>query len=86
MPGHAGDVVAGVADEREHVDHLRRLHAELLDDAVGVEPGAVLARVVDADAVVHELKEVLVDRDDRHLEPCPPPPAVASVPITSSAS
>ncbi len=66
--GHAGHVVAGVADEREHVDDLRRLHAEFLDDALRVEPRAVLAGVVDADAVVHELKEILVDRHDCHLE------------------
>ena len=33
-----------------------------------VEPGAVLARVVDADARADQLEEVLVDRDDRDLE------------------
>ena len=33
-----------------------------------VEPGAVLTRVVDANARAHELKEVLVDGDDRHVE------------------
>ena len=33
-----------------------------------VEPGAVLTRVVDAHARAHELKEVLVDRHDRHVE------------------
>ena len=44
---HAGDVVAGVPDEREDIDHLRRLHPELVHDALGVKPGAVLARVVD---------------------------------------
>ena len=68
MPGTPADVVAGIAHERQHVDDLRRLHAELLEDSLLVEPGPVLARVVDADrAVADELKEVLVDRNDRHL-------------------
>ena len=49
---HAGHVVARIADEREHVDHLRRADAEFLGDRRRVEPGAVVARVVDADAVV----------------------------------
>ena len=86
MPGHAGDVVARVADERQHVDHLRRRDAELLDDALRIEPRAVLARVVHADAVADELKEVLVDRDDDHVEARRQRRARAIVPITSSAS
>ena len=42
--------------------------AELLLHALGVVPGAIVARVVDGDAVVHELEEVLVAGDDRDLE------------------
>ncbi len=45
-----------------------RGHAELRLDAVGVEPGAVVLRVVDADRAVHQLEEVLVAGHDRHLE------------------
>ena len=66
--GHTGDVVTGVANERQHVDHLRRLHAELFENAALIEPRAILARVVDADrSVADELEEVLVDRDDRDV-------------------
>jgi hypothetical protein len=36
--------------------------------ALGVVPRALVARVEHADAVVHELEEVLVAGDDRHLE------------------
>ena len=43
-------------------------HAELLGHARGIEPGALVARVVDADAVADQLEEVLVAGDDRHLE------------------
>ena len=57
-----------------------------LDDAPLVEPGAVLARVVDADrAIADELEEVLVDRDDRDLEARLGRRA-RQLPITSSAS
>src|SRR5712691_9630521 len=66
---YAGDVVARVADQRQHVRHLERLHAKLVDDARGIEPSAVFARVVDANAISHELKKILVDRNDRDLEP-----------------
>ena len=45
-----------------------RRDAELLLHAFGVVPRAFVARVVDLEAVVHELKEVLVARDDRDLE------------------
>ncbi len=65
---NARHVVAGVADEREHVGHLIRLDAELLHDAALVEPRAVFARIVDANARPHQLKEVLVDRDDGDVE------------------
>ena len=66
---HAGDVVARIPDQREHVHDQRRLDAELLDDASLVEPRAVLPRVVDADSGANHLKEVLVDRYDRDIEP-----------------
>src|SRR4030095_11549566 len=46
--GHAGDVVARVADERQYVDDSGRHDAELLEDTLFVEPRAVLARIVDA--------------------------------------
>jgi hypothetical protein len=66
--GHAGDVVARVTDERQHVDDSRRHDAELLEDTLVVEPRAVLARVVDAHVIADELKEVLVDGNDHDLE------------------
>src|SRR5205814_4206447 len=66
--GDTGDVVARIADQREHVCDLRWPDAELLHDAVGIEPGAVLARVIDAYTFAHELEEILVDRHDRDLE------------------
>ena len=68
MPGHALDVVDAVAHQRQHVDHLIRPHAELLDDARRVVPGAFIARVEDANAVADELEEILVAGDDRDLE------------------
>jgi hypothetical protein len=66
---NAFDVVDGVAHQGEHVDDLPGRHAELLVHRRGVEPGPLFLRVVDLDAVVHQLKEILVSRDDRHLEP-----------------
>src|SRR5436190_1019555 len=67
-PGHALDVVDRVAHQREHVDDLPGRDAELLLHRRGVVPGAFFLRVVDLEAVVHQLVEVLVSRDDRHLE------------------
>ena len=68
--GYAGYVVACIADERQHVDHLRWPHAEFLDDARLVEPGTVFPRVVHLYVRVgHELEEVLVDRHDRDVVP-----------------
>jgi hypothetical protein len=68
---NASHVVARIAHECEYVDDLRRLHAKLLDDPSFIEPRSVLARVVNGDRVVaNELKEVLVDRNDRHLVAC----------------
>src|SRR4030095_2857339 len=66
--GHAGDVVARIPDQREHVDDVRWLHAELFDDAGLVEPGAVFAGIVNTHTGANELKEVLVDRHDRDVE------------------
>ena len=63
--GHALHVVDRVAHQREHVHDLLRRDAELLFHAGGVVPRAFVARVEHADAVPHELKEVLVARDDR---------------------
>jgi len=65
---HALDVVDRVTHQREHVHHLPGKHAELLFDGRCVVPRAIIARVVDLDAVVHELKEVLVAGDDGDLE------------------
>ena len=65
---YAFDVVDRVPHQCEDVDHLLRSDAELLLHAVGVEPGAVIARVVDLDPAVHQLEEILVAGDDRHLE------------------
>ncbi len=65
--GHALDVVDRVADEREHVDHLLRRHAELLDDAGRVVPGAFVAGVEHANPPADELEKVLVARDDGHV-------------------
>ena len=65
--GHALHVVGGVAHDGEHVDHLRGQHAELRPHAFGIEPRAVVFRVVDADRPLDELEEVLVAGDDRHL-------------------
>ena len=83
---HAGDVVARVADEREHVDDLRRLHAELLDDAGLVEPRAVLARVVDADRPSRTSWKKSLSIDTIATSKPAAAARVAIVPITSSAS
>jgi hypothetical protein len=66
---NALDIVDGVAHQREHVDHLGRPDPELLLYSGGVVPRALVARVVDADAVADELEEILVAGDDRHPEP-----------------
>ena len=60
---HPRDVVRGVASDRKVVgDELRR-DAELINDALPVKDG-VLHGVVNPDAVLHELREVLVPRAD----------------------
>ena len=68
MPGHALDVVDGVAHQREHVHDLLRRDAEFLLHARRVVPGAFFLGVVDLDAVAHQLKEILVAGDDDHFE------------------
>ena len=65
---YALHVVGGIAHQRQHVDHLPGPHAELRRHALGVEPGAVVFRVVDADVPAHQLVEILVAGDDRHAE------------------
>ena len=69
--GHALHVVARIAHQRQHVDHLAGRHAELLDDALGVEPRAFILGVVDADLGVHQLEEILVAGDNRGLQTVP---------------
>ena len=64
--GDAGHVVGGIADQRLHLDDLRRRHAEALDD-LGLADHLVLHRVVHDDAGLHELHQVFVGRDDGHL-------------------
>jgi hypothetical protein len=66
---HALDVVDRIAHQRQDIDYLIRHDAELLLHAACVEPRAVVARVEDADAVADELEEVLVARDNGHVEP-----------------
>ncbi len=84
--GHALDVVDGVAHQRQHVDDLIGRDAELLLHSGRVVPGAFVARVEDADAVAHQLKEVLVAGDDHDVVACCATARSAIVPITSSAS
>ena len=67
--GNALDVVDRIPHQREHVYDLRRRDPELLLHAVGVVPRAIFLRVVNGDAVVHQLEEVLVTGDDGDLEP-----------------
>ena len=67
MPGHAGHVVGAVAHQRLDVHHLFGRDAELLGHLRGGDP-LVLHRIEHGDAVVHQLHEVLVGRDDDGLE------------------
>ena len=65
---HAGNVVRAVADERKVIDDLLGQHVELRLDAGAIELG--VEHCVDAgDAVVDELRHVLVARRDHDLEP-----------------
>ena len=63
---HARNVVGQIADQRLHLDHLRRRHPEALDH-LRLGDYLVLHRVVHDDAGLHELHQVLVGRDDGHL-------------------
>ena len=66
--GSAGDVVDGVAFEREQVGHLRGRHAHELLHLGGVVPGVVLGGVEHGDVLVDELEHVLVAGDDDYVE------------------
>ena len=65
---HAFDVVDRVAHQREDIDDLLGRDAEFLAHAGRVIPRTFVPRVEDAEAVVHELEEVLVHRHDRDVE------------------
>jgi hypothetical protein len=69
-PRYAFDVVDRIAHQREHVDDLLGRHAEFLAHARRVVPRAFVARVEDADAVAHQLEEILVHGDDGDIKPC----------------
>ncbi len=60
---HAGDVVGGVAHQRQNIHHLRWGDAEEFLDA-GFVQEPLSARVVDAHAGAHQLQHVLVGRHD----------------------
>ena len=60
---HARHVVGRVADQRLHLDDLLRRHAEFLDH-LGAADLVVLHGVEQHDAVVDELHQILVRRDD----------------------
>ena len=70
--GHAGQVVARLADERGDVGILLGPHAVALDDGVAVVAlelrDALHVRVEQRDVVVHELDRVAVARADEHVE------------------
>ena len=61
--GHARHVVGRIADQRLHLDDLFRRHAEFLDH-LGAADLLVLHGVEHDDAVVDELHQILVRRDD----------------------
>ncbi len=67
--GYALHVVDRIAHQREHIAHLRRFDAPLLLHTFRVVPSALVFRVVDANAVLHELEEILVAGHDRGLKP-----------------
>ena len=58
-------VVDGVSHQSEDIHDLFGRHTELVLDAAGVVPDAFVARIEHANAVAHQLKEVLVAGDDR---------------------
>ena len=62
MPGHAGNIVGRIADQRLHLDHLVGRDAEFLDYAFFADQ-LVLHGVVHDDARLDDLHQVLVGRD-----------------------
>ena len=65
---HSLHVVAGIAHQRQHVDHLVRPDPELLHDTSGVVPNTLVTRVEHLNLIVHQLEEVLVAGDQHHLQ------------------
>ena len=64
---HAGDIVDAVAHQREHFAELLRADAELLARVVRAHP-LVVHRVEHVDrGIGHQLHQILVGADDRHL-------------------
>ena len=66
MPGTPGTLSIEVARQSLHIDDLFRRHAELLDHLVAADALGFHA-VEHRDAGAHELHQVLVGRDDRHV-------------------
>ena len=70
-PRYAGDVVRGVADERQIVGDQLRRHAEFFHDlrfaALDEATGVAVRRRDEFDPRVHELREILVRADDPHV-------------------
>ena len=67
-PRGARHIVHAVPCERLDLDHPLGAEAELLDHLLAADAG-LLDRVHHADAVVDQLHQVLVGRDDHHLVP-----------------
>jgi hypothetical protein len=65
-PWHARHVVRRIADQRLHLDDLRRRHAEALDH-LRLLDSLVLHRVVHDDAGLYDLHQVLVRGHDGHV-------------------
>ena len=66
--GRAGNVVYGIAFQREEIGNLTRLDAHELFDLCGIVPGVVLCGIEHADFVVDELEHVLIARDNDHFK------------------
>ena len=64
--GDARHVIGRIADQRLHLDHLGRRHAEALDH-LGLADRLVLHRVVHDHAGLDDLHQVLVGRHDGHF-------------------
>ena len=70
-PGHAGHIVRGVAHQPEEVDDLIGFDAEFLAHAIGLDEFVLVggaAGIQQLNAGSHQLHEVLVPGDDRHLQ------------------